>query len=272
MSTPRLFSALLSLLALQGCVREAEVGFIPIREQVEQQLAAGETPVEPPAPGRIDVVVERQAGGLALRDGDDLEGDTDWVSTEAPPVDLDATPAEVKTQLQPWLDELHERYGTTMVIFVPDYEEALAGALQHHLSQRFARASVQLADPGAQRRPGATVLSTSVRMRDDGIKRFELVLHADDDTQVAAHGERRPRKHLAWRIPLAVLVFPLGALIGNRFMPAINRGAVLDSFGEAIDRLALGYAEHLARCPTGGCPTGEGAVTTAAAASGSGLR
>jgi hypothetical protein len=267
MSTSRLFSAVLSLLALQGCSWGTQVGFLPIQEQVEQQLAAGETPLEPPTPGRIDVVVERQAGGLALRDGDDLEGDTDWVSVEAPPVDLDATPAEVKARLQPWLDELHARYGTTMVIFVPDYEEALAGALQHHLSHRFAEASVQVAHPGTQRRPGATVLSTSVRMRDDGIKRFELVLHAEDHTEVAAHGERRPRKHLAWRIPLAVLVFPLGALIGNSFMPAINRGAVLDSFSEAIDRLALAYADHLARCPASGCANRESAVATVAASS-----
>lgn len=268
MSTHRVSSAVapfFCLLTLQGCSWGTQVGFLPIQEQVEQQLAAGETPVAPAAPGQIDVVIERQAGGFALRNGDDLEGDTDWVSVDAPPVDLEATAAEVKAELQPWLEELEERYGTDMVIFVPDYAEALAGALQHHLGERFTNASVTVADGGAERRPGATVVGTSARVRDDGIKRFELVLHTEDQSEVAAHGERRPRRHLAWRIPLAVLVFPLGALIGNSVMTWINRGAVLDSFGEAIDQLALAYAQRLARCASGRCANPDAAVANAAA-------
>lgn len=270
MSTHRVSAVLplFGLLALQGCSWGTQVGFLPIQEQVEQQLAAGETPVAPAAPGHIDLIVERQPGGFALRNGDDLEGHTDWVSVEAPPVDLEASPAELKAELQPWLDQLQERYGTDMVVFVPDYAEALAGALQHHLSAHFTSASVTVADPGADGQQGTAVVSTAARVRDDGIKRFELVLHTEGRTEVAAHGERRPRKHLAWRIPLAVLVFPLGALIGNSVMTWINRGAMLDSFGEAIDRLAFAYAERLARCPSAECANDDAAVAAAVTSSG----
>lgn len=250
MSNQRLLCVLLALLALvvlQACgPRGVRYGGIAIQDQVQQQIAAGETPVSTPASQAVEVQVARHTGGLALRNGDDIQGDASWVSVEMPAVDLEGEPEEVERVLRPWADDLRARYGTTTIIMVPDYADALAVALEHHLRRRFADASVQVIDAAQDRGDVPLVVGTTARVRDNGIKRFDLVLQTSDGNGVQASGERRPRRHLAWSIPLAVLTFPLGVLIGNSVMPHINRGAFLDAFGEAIDRLAHAYAERLA--------------------------
>ena len=246
------------LFALQACAgRHVAVGTMPIREQVEQSLAAsGEQPVAPAVDSSIEVVVERNPGGLAFRNGDDIGGDLHWTSVELPPSSPSATPEELKEQLQGWLDGLREQYGTTQVIFLSDYAEALAAALQHHLERRFVQARVAITDPDPEargRRP--TIVASGIRIRDDGIKRIELELQTAEGLQIAEQGERRPRRHLAWMIPVSVISFPLGWLVVNHVQPYINRGAYLDAMGEAIDRTARAYADRLVEaCGLQGAP------------------
>ena len=131
-----------------------------------------------------------------------------------------------------------------MVVIFPDYTEALAGALAHHLRTHFVAPDVRIVEADA--RPDASsarIVATQARVRDDGIKRVELALEDELGDRASAIGERRPRRHLAWMIPVAMTV--VGSSVLSMTKTSIYVSALKNATADAIDGAARAYASRI---------------------------
>lgn len=241
----RFVSTALIALSLQACgVRMAQHRVL---DDVERRIAMAEAQPESSAggivpTGSIRVAIDDHDGALNLRNGRD-RGNGYYETYEIPPLPEGADPQEFYGEF--W-DQLREEHGTSLVLMFQDFPQAFARALNHHLRRYFAHVETPVG--GHDGEPNVRI---SMDLRDNGIKRAVVTLRYGND-EVGSMGERRTRRHLAWSVPLGLVLPVIGQIILSRALGRLHARDFRRAIAEAIDNAAAALAEQIAaRCGPG---------------------
>ena len=231
------FSAFVAL-SLQAC--GVQMAQHRVLDDVERRIAVAEAQPQSnggAAPtGSIRVAIDDHDGALNLRNGRE-RGNGYYETYEIPPLPEGADAEEYYDE---FFDQLREEHGTRLVLMFRDFPQAFALALNHHLRRYFAHVETPVG--GHDDEPNVRI---SMDLRDNGIKRAVITLRYGND-EVGSMGERRTRRHLAWAVPLNLVLPVIGQIILQHALGRIHARDLRHAIAEAIDNAAVALAAQIA--------------------------